>query len=541
MSEPQRMQTRAKNATQRPGLHLLEAQAEQNPVKRRTKAEKAADDQHEKDSKEAKAAAIQDSYKHIAVLQEQMQVTQQNAHADAPKSRRPCPCPHQVKHISDASGSKAANEGNTAADSIVVKGVQKGHEGQAKGKCAADVAQLASDEEEEIPAPAKSKLKKALKTAVRDAIEAVSDAVDGTVQAHISHGNTDAVPTPAHLKFQLAGRIQGWGAGIPATGVKPLSKYAKSTSSASSFVPQTMSSIATLSTAPSIVSRGSTVSSCPPPPTPVNSPFPGDDIVMSGTSGPFNNAMDDSVEREAALACTSKGKGVLIAVNTSLLDNTDGVDSMDVADVGDQIENNITSSESDIEADSNDMDLTPPLHPVDGNNADLMPPHSTQVPMAQAPARSAVKLHRKVTDPLNSESKVKIMENIDEFKAVIKSEPLTQHVTSSTDIAVMMKAPAAKRLKLHLSTIANDGSNSSIDTTASMSDVSGLSVNTKNAMVNTQVTILPRSQYRMRHLPEGCQAFSKWSGEVIPTVILCVGDEDEFWNLNENTLCTKLQ
>ncbi|KIK38768.1 hypothetical protein CY34DRAFT_39678, partial [Suillus luteus UH-Slu-Lm8-n1] len=82
--------TRPKNATQHPG-HILTGG--ENRIKRRTKAQKAADNRREEEEKEASQAAIQETHKRIAAFQKQMQTDQAAACADAPKPSRPRPCP----------------------------------------------------------------------------------------------------------------------------------------------------------------------------------------------------------------------------------------------------------------------------------------------------------------------------------------------------------------------------------------------------------------------------------------------------------------
>ncbi|KAG1734900.1 uncharacterized protein EDB91DRAFT_1083911 [Suillus paluster] len=87
---PKCMTTRAKNATQHPGHILTRGE---NCVKRRTKAGKAADKQHEEEEKEASKAAIQETHKCVAAFQKKMQTDQAAACADAPKPSRPHPRP----------------------------------------------------------------------------------------------------------------------------------------------------------------------------------------------------------------------------------------------------------------------------------------------------------------------------------------------------------------------------------------------------------------------------------------------------------------
>ena len=88
MSQPgtatTRIGTRPKNATQHPG-HILTA----GVGKRRTATQKAADDQRDREAKEASEKALQESYQRIATLQAQMQANQDAARMDAPKPKRP--------------------------------------------------------------------------------------------------------------------------------------------------------------------------------------------------------------------------------------------------------------------------------------------------------------------------------------------------------------------------------------------------------------------------------------------------------------------
>ncbi|KAG1730269.1 uncharacterized protein EDB91DRAFT_1252746 [Suillus paluster] len=108
---PKRMMTQAKNATQHPG-HILTGGT--NHVKRRTKAEKAADKQREEEEKEASKAAIQETHKCIAAFQKKMQTDQAAACADAPKPSCPCPCP-----VKKAAKAPETTDLTTAADTAV--------------------------------------------------------------------------------------------------------------------------------------------------------------------------------------------------------------------------------------------------------------------------------------------------------------------------------------------------------------------------------------------------------------------------------------
>ncbi|KAG2050398.1 hypothetical protein BDR06DRAFT_998635 [Suillus hirtellus] len=182
MSQPnavmQCMATQPKNATQHLGCILIESQG-----KRHTAAQKAADDQREKEAKEASNQAVQESYQHIATMQAQMQADQDNARVDTPKPKHPCACPvgKAAKTLktpnSTMDGGQAGAEIVTANKPVVTKG--KGQKGRARQLAAgANVECPASDEdlEEELVA-AKPQRKKATKPLVRDAIEALNAGV----------------------------------------------------------------------------------------------------------------------------------------------------------------------------------------------------------------------------------------------------------------------------------------------------------------------------------------------------------------------------
>ncbi|KIJ58699.1 hypothetical protein HYDPIDRAFT_33913 [Hydnomerulius pinastri MD-312] len=95
-----RMSTRSTNVAQRPGLPDLSpphlGDAEPRVVKRRTKAQKAADDKlkadQDKQEQEAEAArrvAVVEGYKNIATFEAKMKGEQVSQQADAPKPARP--------------------------------------------------------------------------------------------------------------------------------------------------------------------------------------------------------------------------------------------------------------------------------------------------------------------------------------------------------------------------------------------------------------------------------------------------------------------
>jgi hypothetical protein len=172
MSQPdtitKRIGTRPKNATQHPGRILNEGHG-----KRRTAAQKAADDKREREAKEASKKAVQESYQHIATLQAQMQADQDAACADAPKPTRPRACP--VKKAANTSKTSNSTMDGGQAEAEIVADKPVNTKGQGVGEklpAGANVQCPASDEELEVPVSTKTKKKRANKQVVRDAIEA---------------------------------------------------------------------------------------------------------------------------------------------------------------------------------------------------------------------------------------------------------------------------------------------------------------------------------------------------------------------------------
>jgi len=134
--------------------------------KRHTASQKAADDQHEKEAKEASDKAVQESYQHIVTMQAQMQADQGNAHIDAPKPKHPHLCPvgkaaktSKTPNLTMDSG-QAGAEIVTANKPVVAKG--KGKKGRARQLAAgANVEHPVSDEDlEEEPVAAKLQRKR---------------------------------------------------------------------------------------------------------------------------------------------------------------------------------------------------------------------------------------------------------------------------------------------------------------------------------------------------------------------------------------------
>ncbi|KAG2156787.1 uncharacterized protein EDB93DRAFT_1054384, partial [Suillus bovinus] len=252
--------TRPKNATQHPRHILTEGAG-----KRCTTAQKAADDQYEREAKKASEKALQEIYQCIATLQAQTQAYQDTAHINAPKPKCPQACPvGKAAKASKASktSNSTVNSGQEGTEVVTNKSI--GTEG--KGcrcrfeKLQANVRHPASEKELEEPT---AKRKKVSKQVVRNAIQRVLDAsvvIDGSTKAH--DGDIQKMSdVSVSKKFALTGHIPGWILNVSTTVSRPASKV--NSSAGSSIHPRSSSS------ALSKLTRGSTIShDVPPPPTP---------------------------------------------------------------------------------------------------------------------------------------------------------------------------------------------------------------------------------------------------------------------------------
>jgi hypothetical protein len=186
MSQPgtatTRIGTRPKNATQHPG-HILTT----GVGKRRTAAQKAADDQRDREAKEASEKALQESYQRIATLQAQMQANQDAARMDAPKPKRPRPRAHPVGKAAQAlkTSNSTKDGGHAGAEIVTNKPIGTKGKGRKCG-CEAEANTKHPETDEELEEPVtKTKRKKVSKQVVRDAIQSVLDAgiaIDGSTR-----------------------------------------------------------------------------------------------------------------------------------------------------------------------------------------------------------------------------------------------------------------------------------------------------------------------------------------------------------------------
>ncbi|KAG1782284.1 hypothetical protein EV702DRAFT_960786 [Suillus placidus] len=450
--------TRAKNATQHPGYILTRGEGH---IKRRTKAQKAADDQHEEEEKRASEMAELEGHNRIAAFQKKMETDQAATRVDAPKPTRPRPCP--VKKAV-----KATETSNlTMAEDKAVSTNGKG--GRAGGKLAtsANVEHPESDAEEEVRVPGsrkKKEMRKVLpvKTPVRDAIKAAG-LIDESTMACDDDKKPDDVSIPDY--GIAAGRISGCMSDISPAGSKPSSGLRKK-------IPMMPSNFS--STVPSSkLTMGSTISSGGAPLTPINTiaDAGADNVADRFTTLFADNDLAESVERSQALARMSKPRATQGVKISSKVPDTP-VQTIHAYRNTNLTPQQLNAIQSDVVADDEmNVEAAPPVVASLVNygsdtdmESDLEPPPSTQVPRGyyDADIRRAAALTRTQTSHSTEDAPSSDVEFVNHIKPVVvktESEPVSLRVTSATNVGVKHRAPVAKRTK---SSIAHTRSLSSI-------------------------------------------------------------------------------
>ncbi|KAG1829626.1 hypothetical protein EV424DRAFT_1344074 [Suillus variegatus] len=573
--------TRAKNATQHPG-HILTGG--KNRTKRRTKAQMAADEQCEAEEKEASQTAIQETHKRVAAFQQKMLTDQAAARADAPKPSRPRPRPVPVKKAAKA---PETTDLTMAADKAVGA---KGNGGRADKSAASANNEYpgseADEEEVQMPGARKKKGKRMVipvKTPVRDAIDVAGSLIarESTQTRDDDKSSDSDVSPPGSKKFSHTGRIPNWRTHIPIGGSNPSSNLKHRASGAPSAIS---------STAPSSkLTKGSTTSSGGALLTPIDTPDAGANNVSDLFTTLFaDDELTDSVERSQALARMSKAKaaqGVKISQNVSensLLQmklahrNTNlapkQLDPIEPDIIADDSASNLM--DDDLGTNVKTAPLVTSLVDYDSGTdreSDLEPPPSAQVPKGYytdlRPPRLAPSYlsrptvaKRKLVDAEDDFTDDELIEDnllednifeddlmiMDDFvieddlmiendlidedspsseiefvahaEPVVKTEykPVSLRLTSTvTGVSVKCNAPAAKWLK----------------SSRSVSSIPSTIKPEAGPMNSLEVTaeILPRSLYRIKHLPGGPRAVARWSTVFIPTLISAIRDQEEVW------------
>ncbi|KAG1727955.1 uncharacterized protein EDB91DRAFT_1060849 [Suillus paluster] len=534
MSQPgtatTRIGTQPKNATQHP-RHILTA----GVGKRRTAAQKAADDQHDREAKEASKKALQEIYQQIATLQAQMQANQDAVRMDAPKPKHPCPCACPVGKAAQASktSNSTIDGGHAGAEIIANKPIGTKGKGRECG-CEADANTKHPETNEELEEPVtKTKRKKVSKQVVRDVIQLVLDTgivIDGSTKARDGDVQKMSDVTASSRKFALGGRIPGWVSNIHTT-----TTVSRPTSKVNSFTGGTSTHPRT-STSFSKLTRGSTNNSdVPPPPTPIGSTTNAEGFTQSYSDLYASDEDDDLLTKPLSRITSTKAFMVI----PEQPDATNHLDDMDVfSDIRNHLMdlNGSTPAMQPALADyKSDSDASHKVEVLD-RDSDLEPPPLAQKPMSRSIFPPdfylfAASQKRKMSPLLGDDDDVLMLSSEDESvectntsMVAVKTEPVEpvsmRRLTSSTAVAATLKAPPVKRLKTETSATTGTDAPCAI------------------AAPSKAIT---RSAYRKKHLPKGCQMENKWAREFIPTAIRCIGDMDEVWTLADDILCPILQ
>ncbi|KAG1799128.1 uncharacterized protein BJ212DRAFT_1305599 [Suillus subaureus] len=404
-----------------------------------------------------------------------MQTDQAAIHGDAPKPTHPHPCP-----VKKAVKPMETSNSTTAKDkAISAKG--KGGRAGDKSAAGANVKHPESDTEDE----------------------------------------EQEVSTAGPTKFGVAaGHILHWRSSIPA---KPSSDTAALKDRQPSTMPSDFSSIAPSSK----LIRGSTVSSSGAPLTPINTiTSAGADSMADHFVTLFaDNNLDESVKYSQALAwCqdffyayhnTNLAPKQLNALQPDTVTDDNGNMNVEVAHPA-------AASLIDYASDTDmESDLEPPPS-MQHKLADIEDDLTDNDAIEDDTIEDDIMVGDDFVDDCASmieedllSSEVGFMSHIKPI-VKIKSEPVSLWVTFMvTNVGIKHKAPVTKWTK------------SSIAHTCSLSSISSASSGATLGPV--EVEILPCSAYRIKNLPGGSQAVTRWSVMFIPTLISAIGDQDEVW------------
>ncbi|KAG1724219.1 uncharacterized protein EDB91DRAFT_1351040 [Suillus paluster] len=274
--------TRASNATARPGKIVLDAQ-----TKRRTKAQKAADNLAVKEAKKPKKRR---SKRELSALLA-------TPVWPKPKARK---------------ATKATVKGGDNCTDSVLDDVPD-----------ADVAEDAAEPVDHgTSGKGKKTAKRSGKKLIRDAISNVQKKISESTliaEGDININSIDDKPkacadgkgsTPSSInattqKFALGGRVTNWVSGVRPGQLESVSRQSSRQSSTSTRAPPTsIFSHDTASSAATSAAQPRTQTHIPPPPTQVADCIPEDALT-----GGFADEIDDSLEREAACLDSKQKKG----------------------------------------------------------------------------------------------------------------------------------------------------------------------------------------------------------------------------------------
>ncbi|KAG2128045.1 uncharacterized protein EDB93DRAFT_1332544 [Suillus bovinus] len=281
--------TRPSTATARPAKVLLDTK-----IKRRSPAQKAADDLVIKEAREAKEAAHQKGVERIAALQAEMEKAQKELIMKKATPVRPKPRAKAIKPkvtqkksvVGDTGGGDSPADSGMLEDLVSETDIARDVENKAAGR------------------GKKMVTKKVAKTLIRDAISNMQKKLTESSESKVEGDDARAdgkSPINTSTKLALGGRVTNWISGVKPGNPEPLS--CPSIDSTSTRAPPS-----------SIFSEGN-ASSAPtsaaelPTKIPAALPQIPDGVADDTLTGAFADDIDDSLEREDALLGSKKNKG----------------------------------------------------------------------------------------------------------------------------------------------------------------------------------------------------------------------------------------
>ncbi|KAF9237765.1 hypothetical protein BU15DRAFT_75757 [Melanogaster broomeanus] len=531
--------TRAKNANTHPGDVIINTKQ-----KRRTKAQKAADDARDQETLIEKEVAAVQGLERLAGIQMKMVADEAQAATTRPKGVRPRPRPIKKKVPADEDEGQPAALADDSDDPAAAYAEHSEDAADAEGDL-----EMESDEDTGIQNGTKSKKgKRAVKTSLKASIEQtvarLTPAIDpaDVMAAEITRvddqkgklaecasflHSTMLMLTESTLfflnltsafsssqKFSLSGRVNNWN-----------SKTVTDSQSQKPSVTPTHSSLHGTSARPppssifSAFSRSTAATSLPDPGPTASSK---DGLLVGGYAD--EDLLNDSQEYGTAMRSQGKGKQ-LMKTNLQIVTPrpTDRIPDKALAlstgalkrkgfpkEALSVSETDSEQSESDVEVvESNGMDVDPDL-------CDAHPIRIKQEPQSRV---VSMILDDGVASSRNATA-----------KAPAKTHRRT---TSSSVLTTAVEFPPAKKVKKETLPIilVPDSEESDSD------DIpSGTAVQAPRVAASaywTEKVMKARSGYRNTDLPPACQEHRRWSKVFLPTVLLWCGHQPDVWKLTD--------
>ncbi|KAG1883444.1 hypothetical protein F4604DRAFT_1677762 [Suillus subluteus] len=534
--------TRASNANAHPGHVVLNATR-----KRRTKAQKAADDKVLAEELKAKEAAALEGIQRLANIQAEMEQVQAAAAVKKPKAVRPRPRPVAAKKMVASQVNKVPAAAESGAEDEV-----EGNERQGQLTSDSDKDDMSVDEPQ--PQPEIVTKQKPGKKSLKDAVDARLKSMKADQFASVDLADRKGNSLPSAVKSSVGGRIKAWASDIPSPPSCPSEGRSQlHSNSHASVPPSTIFSRSQATTAASDATslRSQAISQKGPD---VQSAVSADDLV----GGFGDEEGDDMYEREAAVQIT--GQPVKIG------DITDS-ESEDVEPGSKSMLNPRLASNSELPPPSSQLRMLEAARRLAAEKSNGAPPPSTQHRKPQAirvasgtkrklAVESSVEIVESLHDQDDSSvlSDVEIVDDstmlVDEPQGM-QDTPLTKaqalRTTSSTTVMTTdARVPPAKKVRIEPKVKPEPESKVKPEPKVKPKSKVKLEPKVKTEEMDMSDTALDsdgtwveatkaRSAYRNTDLPPACQD-GHWPKVFLPTIYLWAGSQPNLWNISDDAL-----